>query len=102
MLTYKQLLILLAVEALDERSRSCRIARLIMDTTHAHKCMGTSVYAMIYNLEAKGYVRQWVGPDAPFKFWSITPKGQRVMEASIKELEEMVYKARHRMKRLAA
>jgi DNA-binding MarR family transcriptional regulator len=102
MLTYKQLLILLAVEALDERSRSCRIAQLIMDTTHGHKCMGTSVYAMIYNLEARGLVKQWVGPDAPFKFWSITAKGQRAMEASIKELEEMIYKARRRMQKAAA
>jgi len=98
MLTYKQLLILLAVEALDERSRACRIAKLIMDTTHAHKCMGTSVYAMIYALHEKGYVSQWVGPEAPYAFWSITAKGRRAMDASVKELEQMIYNARRKMK----
>lgn len=98
MLTYKQFLILLAVEALDERSRSCRIAQLIMETTHSHKCMGTSIYAMIYNLQEKGYVSQWIGPEAPFAFWSITAKGRRAMNESITELERMIYNARRKMK----
>lgn len=98
MLTYKQLLILLAVEALDERSRSCRIAQLIMTTTKAHKCMGTSVYCMIYSLQEKGYVTQWIGPDSPFAFWSITAKGRRAMNVSVTELEHMIYNARRKMR----
>lgn len=97
-MTYKQMLILIAIKTLKDDSRLCNVARLVMTTTNGHKCMGTSIYAMSYALLAKGYIEAWVGPDSPRCFYTVTPKGAAALAAQIRETERMVSQMRRAMR----
>jgi len=97
-LTYKRILILLAVGILKDSSYGNNVAGLIMTTTRRHDSLKTGIYSMLNRLCEMGYLQRWINVERnPHgkkliegrPFYSVTPNGKKELDRTLNELEAM-------------
>lgn len=98
MLTYKRILIMIAVEILKDNSYGSHVACLIMNTTGRHSTLKTGVYVMLQRLCEMGYLERWINTERnPHDkrlregrpFYSVTREGRKELSRTFSEFDAM-------------
>jgi DNA-binding PadR family transcriptional regulator len=96
MLTYKRILVLLAVDILGKHDESYgnHVRDLIINTTGRHQSMYGGIYVHLHRLEELGYLQAWIGEKAPRKFYTVTALGLSELTITLNELGKLVETSR--------
>lgn len=102
MMTVNRILLLLAIDILDDNSHGSVVAGLIISTTGRHESLRKSVYVTLHRMRDQGLVDQLRdGKRSSRPWYRMTRRGRNELLTTLDELEQLGKMARKVLKKAA-